>query len=116
MLQLDIKVWHQDGRVQYVKDWLVASDQPLPLRKLRHYCRCVNAMEAYESGDITNFPGKGVSGRLKLVVETSPDYGDQNRVADYIPADATVEAPVKREPVMVPEPEAKLPPDSEIPF
>ena len=41
-------------------------------------------MEAYETGTVDNFPGVGATGRLKLGVEDSTEYGPQNRVADYI--------------------------------
>lgn len=84
MLAIKLKCF--DGNATtFVSDWLVASNSPLPLMKLRHYCRSVGAMDAYDSGTLTEFPGVGAVGRLKLRVEDDPQYGAQNRVADYLP-------------------------------
>ena len=84
MLALKLDVFDSSGNSTSVRDWLVESDQPLPLMKLRHYCRATGAMDAYESGSIENVPGVGSSGRLKLGVRDSDQYGPQNEVSDYL--------------------------------
>ncbi len=124
MLEITLSVFHPDGRSQQVKDWLVESDAPLCLLKLRHYCRSLNAIEAYESGDLGSFPGAGSSGRCKLRVDMSEQYGAQNRVSDYL---VPVQAPqgIKQAeqvtPTNSPPPNkfaaaGEVPPDEEIPF
>jgi hypothetical protein len=124
MITLTIRVFDEQGRNQLVRDWLVASPEPMPLRKLRHYCAATDRMDAYESGDLNNFPGQGAAGRLNLGVETSDQYGDQNRVVDYVDPSKGSKEP-KREPTGVPPAQAKRareatqaddPADDEIPF
>lgn len=84
MIELTLRVFDEEGRSQLLTDWLVASNQPLPLRKLRHYCSATDSMDAYESGTLDNFLGEGAAGRLKLYIEKDPQYGDKNKVADYV--------------------------------
>jgi|GEM_PF-1652647 len=84
MLAVQLLVFHSDGRKQTVKDWLVESDHALCLMKLRHYCRATNSMDAYETGDLGNFPGAGAAGRVRLVIEDDDKYGARNRVKDYV--------------------------------
>lgn len=84
MITLKLKVFDEQGRWQYVTDWLVASSEALPLRKLRHYCAATGSMDAYESGDLNNFMGQGAAGRLNLVIEKRDDYPEKNKVADYV--------------------------------
>jgi hypothetical protein len=85
MLAISLRIYSGEKQTT-VKDWLVESDSPLPLMKLRHYCRAVGAMEAYETGTVDSFPGVGSAGKLKLGIEDSVEYGPQNRVSDYLPA------------------------------
>lgn len=98
MLALTLKIFHPDtGAERKVKDWLVESDAPGCLIKLNHYCQTTGAMDAYESGTLDDFPGMGATGKCKLAVENSPDWGAQNKVADYIkPTEPREEKPSDR--------------------
>lgn len=84
MLQIECEVFHPQGGTQKIMDWLVASDQPMCLMKLRHYCKSLDAIDAYESGTLENFPGVGACGKCKLKEEDDKDYGPRNRIADYV--------------------------------
>tara|TARA_Y100000814_G_scaffold64872_1_gene40286 strand:- start:76 stop:498 length:423 start_codon:yes stop_codon:yes gene_type:complete len=83
MLALKIKVFH-DGSSRIIRDWLVESDHAACITKLRHYCVSVGALDAYESGSLAKFPGKGAAGKVKIKIERSEEYGTQNRVSDYV--------------------------------
>ncbi len=85
MMALTLKIFDPDSdRTRQVKDWLVESDAPTCLMKLRHYCATVGDIAAYESGSLQNFPGQGACGKLKLSIEQTEQWGSQNKVADYI--------------------------------
>ena len=84
MIAIELRVFDCNGRKQTVKDWLVESEHALCKMKLRHYCRATNSMDAYETGDLGNFPGAGAAGRVRLVIEDDDKYGARNRVKDYV--------------------------------
>lgn len=94
MLALELKIFNGKGGERTVRDWLVENSHPLCLMKLRHYCHSVGAPEAYETGDIDNFPGHGACGKVEITVERSEEYGLQNKVRDYVKEDE--ERPVAR--------------------
>lgn len=92
MLALSLKIFDPNSdKTRQVKDWLVESDAPGCLMKLRHYCATVGDLAAYDSGSVENYPGIGACGKLKLGIQRSEDYPPQNKVADYVKPKEEVE-------------------------
>jgi hypothetical protein len=54
--------------------------------KIKQFAASAGLLERYDSGEIEAYEMVGKTGRLKLKIESSPEYGDQNKVAFYIAA------------------------------
>lgn len=80
MIELQLRVFGEDGGARMVKDWLLPTFE----LKLNRFCRAVGLSDAYETGTLDAFACKQMSGKLKLGVEDSAEYGKQNRVKDYV--------------------------------
>ncbi len=89
MIELSVTVVAQGGSEITVPDWLTASDRTA--QKLRNACIAVDALAAYEAGEITavNFPGHTV--RVKIGVQKRHGYSPRNTIEDYaLPAGGAV--------------------------
>ncbi len=96
MIELTLSVFPgDDSKPRQVRDWLVGSME----LKLNRFCRSVGLEDAYRDGLLTAFACEGVSGKVKLTIDSSTDYGDRNGVKDYMPAEA---AKVAEEPEAAP--------------
>lgn len=84
MIALELYVFDEQGRGRTQRDWLVASDQPLCIKKIRRFCAATGLMEQYESGQLSSDSCYGASGRCSIVQKKSEQYGMQNSVSDYI--------------------------------
>jgi hypothetical protein len=94
MIALDLKVFTPEGQVRFVKDWLVASDQPMCRMKIRHFAKTCGLMEQYEAGELDAFAIQGAAGRVKIGSEENAEFGPKNVVADYVKPDAEPPAPL----------------------
>lgn len=120
MIALNLKVFGPNGGCRYVRDWLVASDAAMCLMKIRHFCRSTDCLPLYESGTLDAMACRGLAGKVKVGIEESDEWGTQNRVVDYIAADADT-TPPEPMPAMPSGQQqqaarAAAPPDDEVPF
>lgn len=88
MIELQLAIYTDDGSMRYVRDWLMDS----VAYKLRHFAYAVGLVSEYEAGNIEAIDCEGRSGKAKIVIKKDDQYGEQNRVADYIVPDATATA------------------------
>lgn len=89
MIELQLRIFHEDGSPRMVRDYLVSSME----LKLNRFCRAVGLSEAYQDGNLTAYACEGVSGRCKLTIQANEQYGDQNSVKDYLVAKDEAESP-----------------------
>lgn len=82
MIKLLIRVFNPDGSFNLVNDYLLES----VAFKLRHACEACGLLDKYESGSLLAADFIGKKGMLKLSIrkDTTGQYGDQNKVKDYI--------------------------------
>lgn len=83
MLEVLVKVFDDDGASILVTDYLVNSDAAA--FKIRHFC--VSAGIEYDSGEIDTDALPGTTVYVKLKTEKSEQYGDRNKIADYVDAE-----------------------------
>jgi hypothetical protein len=111
MIELQLRIF-TEGSPRLLKDWLVSGTSMGDL-KINRFCHATGLQDAYFADELTGFSCEGATGRVKLTITSSEQYGDQNGVRDYIvqqPDDQAeravaepVEAPAKK-------PKGKKPP------
>lgn len=79
MIQLDMDVF-VDGVARPLKDWLMEQ----MAYKLRHFCFSVGLGSKYEDGNLQANDCVGRSGKVKIGIKESAEYGKQNNVKDYV--------------------------------
>lgn len=80
MIALNMKVYEADGRVNFVRDWLLEA----MMKKLCHFCREVGLVDKYEAGTLTAQDCIGRTGKVKLKIEPGKgNFGPKNSVSDY---------------------------------
>lgn len=103
VVELDIFV---NGNARPLRDFLMEA----MAFKLRHFCEATGLIEKYNNGTLTALDCENKSGKLKIVIQDSPQYGKQNQVKDYI-KDAKPEAgPIKKQVVPAASPAHDEPP------
>lgn len=85
MVALTLKVWDANGKVQFVRDWLMDINERAQLKML-NFCETTGTMEAYNAGRVDAIVCQGLVGRVLIGHQNSDDYGPQNRVIDYCPS------------------------------
>lgn len=97
MAELNISVWDSNGKVYYLRDWLVFSSVALNIRKIKHFCDAVGLAEQYKKGELPEDLEK-LSGKVKIGIEDEQPKADggfwpkKNVVMDYVKADGNVVA------------------------
>jgi len=83
MIQLVVRVFHEDGRSIVIIDYLLES----MAFKLKHAAYACGIGDKYETGKLSANDFIGKTGNLKLKIDKDKDgkYPDKNSVADYIP-------------------------------
>lgn len=108
MIELETKVFNQEGRFRIFKDWLVSSDHPLNMAKVRHFASATGLLPQYEKGELRAADCIDKTGQCQIGIEKGKDpYPDKNKIADYAPT------PAKGAPLIASVTEL---PDDEIPF
>lgn len=111
MIKLTLNVFNQDGAKRVVFDYLLET----AAWKIKQFAASCGLLTKYETGLIEAYEMVGKTGRLKLRVESSEQYGDQNKVAFYLAAPSGTGYTGRS----APQPAAKVndrPLDDEIPF
>lgn len=85
MIELQVEVTDADGTSKVLKDWL----HPALMHRIRHFCYAVGLGSIYERGELAAEHCVGRGGRCMVIVESSEEYGDQNKVRDYVIAAQT---------------------------
>jgi hypothetical protein len=86
MLELQLKVWGNDGREVMVFDYLLEA----MAFKLRHFAEETGLIGKYEAGELHDYDCLGKSGKVSLIVKASKisasgnTYPPKNAVKDYI--------------------------------
>lgn len=89
--QIKLTVWVFDtqGERKTCFDYLGATEKVQ--WKTRQFCQSVGLIAQYESGELDVNDIVERTGKLKLGIQKSPEYGDQNKVLAYL--EATEAAP-----------------------
>lgn len=82
MIHITLFVYNAEGHKRVVHDYLLAS----AAWKIKQFAASAGLLDRYDSGEIEAYEMVGKTGRLKLKIESSEQYGDQNKVAFYIAA------------------------------
>lgn len=82
MIRLTLHVYNAEGHKRVLFDYLLDS----AAWKIKQFAASSGLLDRYDSGEIEAYEMVGKSGRLKLKIESSEQYGDQNKVAFYIAA------------------------------
>ncbi len=87
MIVVNLKVFGQNGRLQFVRDYLLESMGV----KLRNFCEATGLLGAYDAGALEGPMCFGRTGRAKIGTEkgrknpqTGEEYPPKNTVRDYI--------------------------------
>lgn len=93
MMELNLKVWGNDGEVHNLRDWLVLTDTMM--FKIRHLCESCSILDLWNSGQLHASNLEGRSGRAKINIQKGKEipldkrkdgkthYDDRNSVQDY---------------------------------
>lgn len=84
MIAIQLTVFDEQGRGTFLRDWLVAKDEPLCLQKILQFCYATGLGDQYQSGNLTSDSCYGATGRCTVRQRTSTDYGTQNVVSGYL--------------------------------
>jgi hypothetical protein len=97
MCELNIRFWDKEGKIHTLFDYLVFSNVPLNIKKVKHFCDAVGLIEEYKVGQIPEELG-GYSGKFKIFTQIGQEipkdklqgkppgskYPDKNAVEDYV--------------------------------
>lgn len=93
MCELFIKFYDSDGVTHTIYDYLVFSQIPLNLRKVKHFCDTTGLCEQYSKGEIPD-ELSGLSGHAVIGIkkeQPNPNggmYSAKNIVVDYVKKDS----------------------------
>ena|ERR1700749_1082563 len=82
MITLDLMVFDAQGGKKKIRDWITAN----MFGKLKRACAAMGMQEAYEGGNLLADDFVGKSGKAKINIQKSEEFGENNRVQDYIAA------------------------------
>lgn len=97
MAKLNIRYVDKEGRGHTLFDYLVFSDVPLNIRKVKHFCESIGLVEEYKKGLLPEELG-GYRGQFKISIQKGQEipvdklngkplgscYPDKNVVEDYV--------------------------------
>ncbi len=116
MIVLTARVFHDDGRIQQITDYLIPGTE-FGDKKLAQCCEASNMMVEYDSGEIeaADFIGRSGKCKIKIEVDKKKEYPDKNAVASYLapvattPTSRPVPAPARQAPPARPAPRPQRP-------
>lgn len=89
MAELQLKIWDKYGKINYVFDYLIFSNVPLNIKKVKHFCESTGIEDCYKKGSIPE-ELQSLCGKVKIGIgkgNEKPDggfYPDKNIVIDYL--------------------------------
>lgn len=113
MAELNLNVWDKEGKQHVIYDYLVFSNIPLNIKKIKHFCDSTGLSKDYERGclpeNLERLSGKAIIG----IQEEQPNpnggfYPKKNVVTDYVIQD---KSDIKQNPK-----EEEFKDDTDIPF
>lgn len=89
MAELQLNVWSNEGKIHIIYDYLVFSEVPLNIKKIKHFCDSTGLKEEYKNGvlpeDLSRLSGKvKISTKDKQPNPKGGFYEAKNVVFDYI--------------------------------
>lgn len=89
MAEIQLTLWDNEGRIHYVYDYLIFSDVPLNIKKVKHFCDAVGLSEDYKKGclpeEMASLGGKVSIGIQEETAKPGGGfYPKKNVVVDYI--------------------------------
>lgn len=84
MIALTLRVWGPTGGTVLVNDWLVFMENCL--YKVLHFCEATGKREQHDTGNLMAEDCMGATGQVKLDIQKSDEFGEQNTVKDYVMA------------------------------
>lgn len=90
MIELTLHIFNAEGHKRIVSDYIVNS----AVWKIKQCAASCGLMDEFSTGELEAYYFVGKSGRVKIKIETSDQYGDKNKVAAYVkePSVARAEA------------------------
>lgn len=89
MIELTVRVYDADNKIHLVTDYLPSSERAA--FKRRNICKAIGLVNEYDSGSLEADMFIGKTGYLELIVEKSVDYGDKNKIKEYVVSDEKFE-------------------------
>ena len=92
MCELNLKIWDKTGKTTTIFDYLVFTQVPMNIRKVKHFCDSVGLEDAYKRGSLPEELA-GLAGKVELSTqdEREKDGGGfwprKNVVEDYVMTD-----------------------------
>ena len=84
MIKLTMQIFPpDDSKPRIINDYLVPGSKMGEL-KINRFCHCVGLEKTYFDGTLDGMSCEGAAGRLRLTIQSSTDFGDQNSVKDYL--------------------------------
>lgn len=96
MAELNIGVWDKEGKQYFIYDYLVFSNVPLNIKKIKHFCDAVGLQDQYKQGIIPDAL-EGNSGKVSIGTKDKESNGNggfypaKNFVIDYISSNSKKE-------------------------
>lgn len=92
MAKLTLKIWDNAGKTQTLFDYLVFSNVPLNIRKVKHFCDAVGLVEEYRRRELPEELAH-YCGKVEIGIEEEQPkkeggmYPRKNKVVDYVMTD-----------------------------
>lgn len=89
MAELQLKVWDKQGVTHTIFDYLIFSNIPMNIKKVKHFCFSTGLKEEYENRKVPEIL-EGLSGKAEIGIrleEPKPEggfYPRKNIVVDYV--------------------------------
>lgn len=89
MAKLMLKLWDKEGKCHTLFDYLVFSNVPLNIKKVKHFCDAVGLIEEYKRRELPEELAH-YCGRVEIGVEDEQPkasggmYPRKNKVVDYV--------------------------------
>ena len=114
MIVVDLKVYDDQGKTRFVRDYLMESFLP----KLLYFCKEIGLRAKYDAGTLSSTDLEGKSGKVELAIKQNGDFPAKNTVKWYgVKEKKGATAPAKKSaPATESTPPADWEDDDQIPF
>ena len=98
MAELHLLVWDKSGKDHMIFDYLVFANQPLNIKKIKHFCDTTGLSKEYENGSIPE-ELEHLCGQVAVDIQAQkpkPEggfYAAKNVVVDYVVGNPAINKP-----------------------